>query len=49
VFAVIAIGVVKFACCHPDAVSLVKAAVPSKVPVAVHSRPVWLPVFADAL
>jgi len=33
VFAAIGTGVAKFACCHPDAVSLVNAAEASSVPV----------------
>ena len=47
--AVTAIGVGKLACCQPLAVSLVKVAVPSLVPVPVHSVPTWVPVETEGL
>jgi hypothetical protein len=49
VFAVIATGFGKLACCHPDAVSLLKVTVASCAPVLLHSVPVWMPVLAVAL
>ena len=37
-------GLEKVTLCQPLAVSLVKVAVASKVPVLVQSSPVWVPV-----
>ena len=42
--AVIATGVEKVTCCQPLAVSPVKVAVASKVPVLVQRWPTWVPV-----
>ena len=44
--AVIATGLVKLSCCQPCVVSLVNVPVASIVPVALHSVPVWVPMFA---
>jgi hypothetical protein len=49
VFAAIAIGVAKFACCQPVAVSPPNVTVPSSVPVADHRWPTCVPVFPDPL
>ena len=50
VFARIATGVVKFTCCHPDAVALpVYVACSSNVPVLLYSRPMYVPVLAAPL
>ena len=38
-------GAPKVAVCHPVAVSPVKEADASFVPLAAHSEPVWVPVF----
>lgn len=40
-----ATGAAKSTCCHPVAVSSANVAVANRVPAAVHSEPVWLPVF----
>ncbi len=45
VSAVTATGVAKVACCQPVAVSLLNVTVASRVPVLLHSDPVWVPVF----
>jgi hypothetical protein len=42
-------GVVKFACCHPDAVSFVKVVVASNVPVLDQRFPTWVSVLASDL
>ena len=42
-------GVAKFTCCQPLAVSLVKVALASNVPVLVHKSPMWVPVFVGPL
>ena len=39
-----ATGVPNFACCQPLAVSLMNVTVASRVPVLLHSDPVWVPV-----
>ena len=35
----------KLACCHPDAVSLLKVTVPSSVPLVDQRLPTCVPVF----
>jgi hypothetical protein len=47
--ALIATGELNVTYCHPEAVSFVKVAVASSVPVEVHRLPVWVPVLAAAL
>ena len=47
--AVIVTGVAKVTCCQPEAVSLVKVAWASRVPVEDHRLPMWVPVLAAAL
>ena len=47
--ALIATGVVKFTCCQPEAVSPVKVAVASNVPVLDHRFATWVPVLVLAL
>ena len=47
--ALIATGVAKFTCCHPEAVSPVNVAVAKRLPPLVHRFPTWLPVLALAL
>jgi hypothetical protein len=47
--AVIATGLENSACCHPDAVSLLKVTVASFVPDAVQRSPMWVPVFPAPL
>ena len=42
-------GVAKFTCCQPLAVSLVKVAVASNVPVLLQRSATWVPVFAGPL
>ena len=44
-----ATGAGSVAVCQPDAVSPEKFADDSMVPVAVHSMPTWVPVFAAPL
>ena len=44
VFAWIAIGDAKLACCHPEAVSLVNVTFPNRVPVDDHRLPTCVPV-----
>src|SRR5215469_7363175 len=39
----IATGVLRYAVCHPKAVSFVKVAVPSSRPLASHTRPMCTP------
>ena len=48
-FAVMATGVAKLTCCQPLAVSLVKVALASNVPVEVHRLPRCVPVFCELL
>ena len=43
------IGVGNVTCCQPDAVSPLKVAVASLVPVLLHSVPVWVPVLVAPL
>ena len=47
--AVIGTGVAKLTCCQPEAVSLVKVAGASSVPVLVQRLPTWVPVLVLAL
>jgi hypothetical protein len=47
--AVIATGELKLTSCQPDALSLVKVAEASRVPVDDHRLPVWVPVLVDSL
>ena len=42
--AAIATGVAKLTCCQPLAVSPPKVALASRVPVLLHSEPMWVPV-----
>jgi hypothetical protein len=49
VFAEIATGDEKLACCQPDAVSLVNVTVASFVPVLVHRFPMCVPVLVGPL
>ena len=49
VLAVIATGVAKLTCCQPEAVSPVKVAVASWVPVRLHRWPTWVPVLPAPL
>ncbi len=44
-----AIGVLKFACCQPLAVSDVNVTLPSEVPAVVHRCPKCVPVFVVPL
>ena len=44
VFALIAIGLARFICCQPDAVSPVNVTDARSVPVRVHKWPTWVPV-----
>jgi hypothetical protein len=46
---VIDTGVENSACCHPDAVSLLKVTDASFVPEEVHRFPMWVPVLVFAL
>ena len=48
-FALTATGFEKLTCCQPLAVSFVKVAVASCVPLFVQSRPTCVPAFAPAL
>jgi hypothetical protein len=45
----IATGELNMTVCHPEAVSLVKVAEASSVPVELQRLPMWVPVFVDAL
>ena len=47
--ALIATGFEKFTCCHPDALSPVKVAVASSVPVLFHRCPRCVPVLFTLL
>ena len=47
--AVTATGVLKFACCHPEADSPEKVTVASRVPVELQRLPVWVPVLPATL
>ena len=47
--AVIATGLANATCCQPVAVSPVKVAVASSVPVPVHRCPTWVPVLPAPL
>ena len=47
--AVIATGLLKFTCCHPEALSPVKTALASRVPLLVHRFPTCVPVLAALL
>jgi hypothetical protein len=47
--AVIATGELKVTNCQPEALSLVKVAEESSVPVEDHRLPMWVPVFVVAL
>ena len=49
VFAVSVRGVVNNATCHPEALSPVNVTVPSEVPDALQSLPVWVPVSRESL
>jgi hypothetical protein len=49
VLAVIATGLEKFTCCQPVAVSPVKVALASNVPVLLQRCPVWIPVLFTPL
>jgi len=49
VLALTATGFEKLTCCQPLALSFVKVALESSVPVFVQSRPTWVPVLAPAL
>ncbi len=49
VFAVMATGVEKLACCQPDVVSPLKVTVASRAPVWLHRWPTWRPVLAALL
>ena len=49
VFAVMATGVAKLACCQPEAVSLVKVTCARNVPVLLHRLPTCVPVFVGPL
>jgi hypothetical protein len=49
VFAAMATGEEKLACCQPDAVSPVNVTVESFVPVLVHRLPMWEPVLVVPL
>jgi hypothetical protein len=42
-------GLAKVTCCQPEAVSPVKVAEASSVPVLVHRLPTWVPVLVLAL
>ena len=45
----ISIGELNVTLCQPDADSLLKVALASRVPPAVHRLPVWVPVLVAAL
>jgi hypothetical protein len=47
--AAIATGGDKVTCCQPDAVSPLKVAVASRVPVLDHRFPTWVPVLVALL
>ena len=47
--AAMATGLAKVTCCQPVAVSLVKVAVASRVPVLVQRWPTWVPVLLAPL
>ncbi len=49
VLAAIATGVEKLTCCQPVAVSPVKVACASSVPLALQRLPTWVPVLAADL
>ena len=49
VLALIATGLAKVTCCQPVAVSLVKVAWASSVPVLVHRLPTCVPVLVEPL
>jgi hypothetical protein len=49
VFAVTATGVARLTCCQPEAVSPVKVAVASFVPVLLQRLPTWVPVLVECL
>ena len=47
--AVIVTGVENVTCCQPEALSPVKVAPASSVPVELHRLPMWVPVLVLAL
>ena len=48
-FAVMATGPEKFACCQPEAVSPVKVTLAKSAPELLHKWPTWVPVLAALL
>ena len=47
--ALICTGASKFACCHPDVVSLPNVTVARRVPLVDHRLPTWVPVLVGPL